>query len=78
MITLFIRDSESTFHKCATGNPKTYADAVHLGQRLAGTGNFYIETSYVPSREEQLLLPVPKVKSYRARVNAHIARELNL
>lgn len=53
---LHIRKSGDTFERLSNGFV-TYKDAVECGQDLAGAGNFYVETSGVPTREEQLLLP---------------------
>ena len=37
-------------------HPRSYTEAVRVGQRTYGYGNFYVDTGdYVPSREEQLL-----------------------
>jgi len=53
---LHIRKSGDDFEKLKTGF-STYREAVLCGQDLAGYGNFFVETSGVPTPEEQLLLP---------------------
>lgn len=77
MTFLHIRTSGDNFTRLSTGFP-TYAEAVAAGQDLGGPRNFYVETSGVPSREEQLLQPVRKRPSRKSSLNARVAKELNL
>lgn len=61
---LFIRESGERFVPVGEDIP-TYALAILRGRDLAGPGNFYIETKHIPSRNEQLGLPISKSKRQR-------------
>lgn len=69
---LFLRANRSKFKFAKSYS--TYSEAVLSGQKLAGYGNFYVDTgSRAPCREEQLLLPFtrkikPKTKTKKQQI----------
>jgi len=74
---LFIRSEDFSDSFVKHSKQDTYKSAGEIGFAAAGYGNFYIShinRSYVPSREEQLLLDV-KPKITKRQLTLQLAME---